>query len=97
MLTIEELFEERSTTLQHIKECQESIKKIETQVAKLSAERDGFSVGDVITEGKKKKIIVGFDFWDYKPNYILNAARIKKDGTPYNESNRVYGVIEQIS
>ena len=82
-------FAERKKLLTIIAEYKECVKICEQYIAHESSARDGFFIGQHIMVNGKEKVVVGLEFCGYSPHYEIYAARVKNDGTPYNERHFV--------
>jgi len=89
-MSVQSLIERREKIIERIKSAKEEKEKIEQEIAEAAAE---YKIGDrVFGRGSQGReyIIVGFVFLPYSPYSQPIGARIKKDGTPYNEANRLW-------
>ena len=80
-------YEEQNLT-NKIKILSDQQDELRTQIAEHNSP---FKVGDrVITEDGKKAIVAKVTYWVSNKNYSLYIRKIKKDGTPYRDTTRVY-------
>lgn len=63
-------------------------KALKQKYANEVMERNGYHIGDKIVYRGEEVVLVGAE---YEYFFHLLYARIKKDGTPYNEKSVVYG------
>jgi hypothetical protein len=64
-------------------------KELKQRYADEVMERNGFHVGDRVDDGGRSMMVVGSE---YGYVFHLLGARIKKDGTPYNERQILFSV-----
>ncbi len=70
------------------------IEDVKQKMAKLSMERDGIGIGSKVIRSGNVYIVTGCRFENVIKGYRLIAARIKKDGIPFQTAFPLYGDIE---